>query len=474
LVETLGGNRIAVDGSNPINPLEIEAIPEHVRAEMDSLDYNPFQQARSSAMDTFDSYFSINSTAGTNSYDTERRTVLGFALDVAYAMFGFTPDPATHTNQSPVIPDVRSVLGAIDHNPAPFIRLSNAGLRVTPDVVGHLPGIDTDNQRVTTGSQPGEAPVTVLPDMERSHADGLAETGIETLGELVEADPSTVARAADVPPKEADEWLEQAVSPDEYASSTETAPTATATDGGTETTGGDESPGWMDDDIEVTEGEIEDWRSHARGLKIALQPFRPGGTLGHLGQSTDIDIADANVTYLDFQSSDTETEMSLMTKVLFNAIYERAKTTDKRVVLPIDEAWRLIKNSESLTWLEQGTRFSRHHDLSIQYITQTLDEFYEREGGKFIINNCATKMLHNLDGGLTEEQAENLDLTEREVNYVNNATMGETGAGYSQALLMVKEEGKFPLRVEALPEEIPLIDPEAAENMNMTTNGGYT
>jgi hypothetical protein len=473
LVRTLGGNRIAVGGESPINPLEIEAIPEQVRGEIDNLEYNPFKQARSSAMETFDSYFKMNSTAGGESFSAERRAVLGFGLDVTYAMCGFTADPATHTNQSPVIPEVRSVLGAINRNPRPFIQLSNRPLQVTPDVVDELPGIDVGNRRVTAGSSPENTPVTVLPDLTESHADQLEAAGIETVGDLSNSDPPTVARAADVPPSDADEWLEQAVTPEAYADTTASAEAQPAApDGGTAS----ESPGWMDDTAqdEIAEQTVEDWSSHASGLKIALAPFRPGGALGHLGQPTDIDITDSRVTYLDFQASDTETEMSLMTKVLFNAIYERAKTTDKRVVLPIDEAWRLIKNSESLTWLEQGTRFSRHHDLSIQYITQTLDEFYEREEGKFIINNSATKLLHNLDGGLTNEQADHLDLTDREANYVNNATMGETGAGYSQALLMVKEEGNYPLRVEALPEEVPLIDPEAAEEMNIATDGGYT
>jgi hypothetical protein len=473
LVRTLGGNRISVGGESPINPLEIEAIPEQVRGEIDNLEYNPFKQARSSAMETFDSYFKMNSTAGGESFAAERRAVLGFALDVTYAMCGFTSDPATHTNQSPVIPEVRSVLGAINRNPRPFIQLSNRPLEVTPDVVDELPGIDVSNRRVTAGSAPEDVPVTVLSDLGENHAEQLETAGIETLGDLSDSDPPTVARAADVPPSEADEWLEQAVTPEAYAGTGGAKEPATAApDGGTTT----ESPGWMDATAQenIAEQTVDDWSSHASGLKISLAPFRPGGALGHLGQPTDIDITDSRVTYLDFQASDTETEMSLMTKVLFNAIYERAKTTDKRVVLPIDEAWRLIKNSESLTWLEQGTRFSRHHDLSIQYITQTLDEFYEREEGKFIINNSATKMLHNLDGGLTDEQADHLDLTDREANYVNTATMGETGAGYSQALLMVKEEGNYPLRVEALPEEVPLIDPEAAEEMDVGTNGGHS
>ena len=473
LVETLGGNRISVGGSSPINPLEIEAIPEHVRAEMDTLDYNPFRRGRSSAMDTFDSYFQMNSTAGEGGLSAERRSVLGFALDVTYATFGFTTDPATHTNQSPVIPDVRAVLGAINRNPEPFIRLSNRPLQITPEVVDELPGIDVANQRVTATSSPESMPITVLPDITEDSAEELADMGIETLGDLSASDPPTVARAADVRLSEADKWLEQAVTPAGYAEAPATSGATAAPDGGANPGG---TPAWMDDDeeVEIADQTVEDWENHASGLKIALAPFRPGGALGHLGKPTDIDITDSNVTLLDFQAADTETEMSLMTKVLFNALYERAKTTEKRMVLPIDEAWRLIKNSESLTWLQQGTRFSRHHDLSIQFITQTLDEFYDREDAKFILDNSATKLLHNLDGGLSDEQANHLGLTDREAHYVNNATMGETGAGYSQALLMVKEEGKYPLRVEALPEEVPLIDPEAAEDMDMATNGGYT
>jgi hypothetical protein len=468
LVETLDGNRIAVGGDCPINPLELKAMPEHVRAEMDA-EYDPFKQARESAMDTFDSYFAMNGANGDTDY-TERRAILGFALDITYALCGITADPATHTNPSPVIPDVRAVLGAMNRNPEPFIRLSNTGLRITPDIVDDLPGLDVEHRQVTATSAPERTSVAVLPAIDTPEAECLASAGLDTVGALVEADPSTIARAADVRPSDADEWREQAVSPAAYTSAPAAQPTdttdTTAADGGVDAVAVPDGS----QEFEIPDEEITNWSNHATGLKIALQPFRPGGPLGHLGQPTEIDISDSNVVYLDFEASDTETEMSLMTKVLFNAVYERAKTTDKRVMLPIDEAWRLIKNSESLTWLEQGTRFSRHHDLSIQFITQTLDEFYAREDAKAIIDNCATKLLHRLDG-LTTEQADYLGLTDREVNYINSATSGETGAGYSQALLMVEDKGKYPLRVEALPEEVPVIDPDAAGDMDLAHGG---
>lgn len=457
LVDALNGDRIPIDGSCAINPLEIEAMPEHVRAEMEDA-YDPFKQARSSALDTFDSYFAMNSS-GESSYTTERRAVLEFALDLTYALHGISRDPATHSNPSPTIPDVRSVLGAISRNPEPYIHLLNTGMQISPDVIEGLPGLDAEQHRVTATNTPEQASVTVLPDIAGEESELLADADITTLGDLAEVDPLTVAQVVDVPPSDATTWCEQAMKPDVF---TET-PDATA-DGGiaqSQETTVDTSA------FEIPDEEIKNWQQHATGLKIALQPFRPGGPLGHLGQPTDIDISGSDVVYLDLEANDTESETSLMTKVLFNAIYERAKTTDKRVILPIDEAWRLIKNSESLTWLEQGTRFSRHHDLSIQFITQTLDEFYAREDAKAIIDNCTIKLLHRLKE-VTDAQAESLDLTQREVNYITNATAGQTHAGYSQALLTVEDVGKFPLRVEALPAEVPVIDPDAATGLDIS------
>lgn len=466
LVDALDGDRIPVDGSCSINPLEIEAVPEHVRAEM-TAEYDPFKQARSSALDMFDSYFAMNaSSGGDSSYTTERRAVLAFALDLTYALHGITSDPTTHANPSPTIPDVRSVLGAISRNPEQFIHLSNTGMQITPDIVDDLPGLDVSQRQVTATSTPEQAAVTVLPAVDSADADRLAAADISTLGDLAEADPTTVARAADVPPSDADTWCDQAVSPEAFTASVTD---ATATDGGVTdaSQNGDASQNIDASEFEIPDEEVKNWQGHATGLKIALQPFRAGGPLGHLGKPTDIDISGSDVVYLDLEANDTDSETSLMTKVLFNAIYERAKTTDKRVILPIDEAWRLLKNSESLTWLEQGTRFSRHHNLSIQFITQTLDEFFSREDAKAIIDNCTIKLLHRLKE-ITDAQAKSLDLTERERNYVTNATAGQTHAGYSQALLSVEDEGKFPIRVEALPEEVPLIDPEAAADLDIT------
>ena len=159
------------------------------------------------------------------------------------------------------------------------------------------------------------------------------------------------------------------------------------------------------------------------------------------------------------QGGHTPCETSLMMQVLFNAVYERAKQTDKRVVFVIDEAHYLMSDSTSLGFLETAVRHSRHYDLSLQFITQTGGEFALTPEARTIANLCSMKLIHRVDEA-AEELAEWFGLSEREVNWVRSAKAGNDDDGYSEALLGVDEEGWFPLRVRASEYEVSVLDPE--------------
>jgi hypothetical protein len=88
---------------------------------------------------------------------------------------------------------------------------------------------------------------------------------------------------------------------------------------------------------------------------IDLRPFfREGGDLPNLAEPTEFDIA-SDVVYLDLHQEEGtrgRSETSLMMQVLFNAVYERAKQTDKRVVFAIDEAHYIMNDATSLGFFE--------------------------------------------------------------------------------------------------------------------------
>jgi len=201
----------------------------------------------------------------------------------------------------------------------------------------------------------------------------------------------------------------------------------------------------------ATAGEQDHVQSDAQSLLADLRPsFYEDGDLNNLAQPTDFDL-DSGVLYLDLHQEEGATgrsETSLMMQVLFNAVYERAKGTDKRVVFVVDEAHYLMNDATSLEFLETAVRHSRHYDLSLHFITQTGGEFALTPEARTIANLCSITLIHRVQEE-AEKLAEWFGLSEREVNWVRTAKAGNDEDGYSEALLGIDEEGWFPLRIRA-------------------------
>jgi hypothetical protein len=211
----------------------------------------------------------------------------------------------------------------------------------------------------------------------------------------------------------------------------------------------------------ATDGEQEQVQGDAQTLLTDLRPsFRDGGDLANLAQRTEFDL-DSSVLYLDLHQEEGATgrsETSLMMQVLFNAVYERAKGTDKRVVFAIDEAHYLMNDATSLEFLETAVRHSRHYDLSLHFITQTGGEFALTPEARTIANLCSLTLIHRVQEE-TDKLAEWFGLSEREVNWIRTAKAGNDEDGFSEALLGIDEEGWFPLRVRASEFEIEALNP---------------
>jgi hypothetical protein len=213
-----------------------------------------------------------------------------------------------------------------------------------------------------------------------------------------------------------------------------------------------------------TDGEQESVRADAQSLLKDLRPsFRADGDLAHLAEPTAFDL-DSKVVYLDLHQEEGtrgRSETSLMMQVLFNAVYERAKATENRVLFVIDEAHYLMSDATSLAFLETAVRHSRHYDLSLQFVTQTGGEFTLTPEARTIANLCSMTIIHRVNEE-AEQLAEWFGLSEREVNWVRTAKAGNDEDGYSEALLGVDEEGWFPIRVRASTYEVKVVDGRTA------------
>lgn len=209
-----------------------------------------------------------------------------------------------------------------------------------------------------------------------------------------------------------------------------------------------------------TDAEREAVVGHARSLLTDLRPsFREGGDLANLARPTALDI-DAKTLYLDLSQEEGtrgRTETSLTMQVLFNAVYERAKQTDQRVLFVVDEAHYLLNDSASVEFLETAVRHSRHYDLSVQFVTQTGGEFTLTPETRTIANLCSMVQIHRVQEE-ARKLAEWFGLNAREVEWVRSAKAGNDADGYSEALLSVDELGRFPIEVRASDVEADVID----------------
>ncbi|WP_338008909.1 transferase [Natronoglomus mannanivorans] len=207
-----------------------------------------------------------------------------------------------------------------------------------------------------------------------------------------------------------------------------------------------------------TDEEAGKIQSDATWLIDQLRPFAEGGRYENLGQQTEFDIRDEKVIYLDLaqQEGSLGGSTSLVMQLLITLVYERAKETDKEVVFVIDEARYLMQNASSLEYLEIVFRHHRHHNLSIRMVTQTVDEFFQHAEAEAILDQCAIKQFHRLDG-MDPQWADEFGLNSAQMRFVQDAVPGSEEAGYSEALVGIDGEWRG-IEVRAMEKEKRVID----------------
>lgn len=221
--------------------------------------------------------------------------------------------------------------------------------------------------------------------------------------------------------------------------------------------------------------ESDTWSEAAADLLLALEPFREGNEYDNLSQPTDISLGDNDVTYIDLsQVSARGNSTGLMMQLLFSQVYQEAKQNQKKNIVVIDEAHKILKDSTNLTFLEEVFRHSRHFNMSIDLITQTLDEFFISDASKAIADQCSMVQYHRIDGMNRDVAKEYMGLNDNQINFIEQAEPGEGDQDYSEALLDVRDVGKIPLRIFATQDEVAVIDYKpgetTAEDFNQRTS----
>lgn len=153
-----------------------------------------------------------------------------------------------------------------------------------------------------------------------------------------------------------------------------------------------------------------------------LYKYTKGSFAGFLNQPTNIDV---NNRLIVFSIRDLEEELRPIGMfVVLNFIWSLIRAKLAKRLLFIDEAWIMMKNEDSATFLFGLVKRARKYYLGISTITQDVEDFLRSPYGRPIITNSSLQLLLKQAPATIDIVAKAFDLTDAEKNFLLGAEVG--------------------------------------------------
>ena len=184
-----------------------------------------------------------------------------------------------------------------------------------------------------------------------------------------------------------------------------------------------ENPGEFD---VPTMGELYDILSSLKGaesLAVRLQKYTTGSFAGIFNHTTNVDLSSG---MLVFNIRDLEEELRpIATYILLNFIWNRVRSSLKKRVLVVDEAWSMMQYEDSAKFLFGLVKRARKYWLGITTITQDTEDFVNSKYGKPIITNSSMQLLLKQAPSAIDGLGTIFNLTQGEKYMLLNSGIGQ-------------------------------------------------
>lgn len=213
-------------------------------------------------------------------------------------------------------------------------------------------------------------------------------------------------------------------------------------------------PPILEDLYKVLLGMIE---PEAKGMAERLEKFIKGSLTGVFDQKSTVDIKN---TFTVFSVRELEDQLRpIAIFIILDFIWNRIKRDRKKRLLIVDEAWYLMRNPDSATFLYSMAKRARKYYLGLTTITQDVGDFLTSDYGKAIVTNSSIQILMKQSPAAIDQVAEIFYLSEGEKHLLLSSDIGE-GLFFAGA-------NHVAMRVQASPEEHLLITSNPAELAKM-------
>ncbi|MCT4592420.1 MAG: DUF87 domain-containing protein [Candidatus Gracilibacteria bacterium] len=161
----------------------------------------------------------------------------------------------------------------------------------------------------------------------------------------------------------------------------------------------------------------------AEGLCERIKKYTHGTYSGIFNKPTNMDLKGGLVV---FQIRDLEEALRPIAMfVILNFIWTRVRSSLKKRILVVDEAWSIMQYEDSAKFLYGLAKRARKYWLGITTITQDVEDFLKSEYGKPIITNSSMQLLLKQAPGSIDALGKVFNLTEGEKYLLLNSGVGQ-------------------------------------------------
>ena len=194
------------------------------------------------------------------------------------------------------------------------------------------------------------------------------------------------------------------------------------------------------------------------GLARLLRPFATG-SLSHLLSDEGDDLLgnEALVTVFDLHLLEPELRPAAA-MVCTETVWAAAAQDPKPRLLVVDEVWSIMQHPEGAAFMVSMAKRARKHRLGLQFITQDVQDLLSEDSsrtitghsGRALLQNAAFKLLLQQDAAAISTVGDAFDLPEDLQRWLLSCPRGDG--------LLLSKGNRFPVRIEATPEETAVIE----------------
>src|ERR1700761_2574251 len=199
-------------------------------------------------------------------------------------------------------------------------------------------------------------------------------------------------------------------------------------------------------------------------LAQRLRKYTTGTFAGIFSQQSNIDI---NNPLVVFNVRDLEDELRPVAMyIVLNYIWNKTKSDQKRRILVVDEAWKLMKYEDSANFLVSLAKRARKYNLGITTITQDVEDFMGSRMGRAIVANASMQFLLKQSPSAVDVLTDVFRLTSEERKRLSQFPVGQG--------LFFAGQNHVHIQVVASPTETGLIttNPAQVQQINAAAQQG--